>query len=51
MIDNIYHIQAVNVALTHFKRWVIGKMKGIGDNGVMKQSLIFFNINFCDCAH
>ena len=29
VIDNIYHIQTVNGAITHFKSWVIGKMKGV----------------------
>ena len=29
VIDNIYHIQTVNGSITHFKSWVIGKMKGI----------------------
>jgi len=29
VIENIYHIQTVNGYITHFKSWVIGKMKGI----------------------
>ena len=29
VIENIYHIQTVNGSITHFKSWVIGKMKGI----------------------
>ena len=29
VIENVYHIQTVNCSITHFKSWVIGKMKGI----------------------
>ncbi|WP_166372148.1 IS1595 family transposase [Psychromonas sp. SA13A] len=29
VIENIYHIQTVNGAITHFKSWVVGKMKGV----------------------
>ena len=29
VIENIYHIQTVNGSITHFKSWVIGKMKGV----------------------
>jgi transposase-like protein len=29
VIEGVYHIQTVNGAITHFKSWVIGKMKGI----------------------
>ncbi|MEI6894467.1 MAG: IS1595 family transposase [Colwellia sp.] len=29
VIENIYHIQTVNGSISHFKSWVIGKMKGV----------------------
>ncbi len=41
VIGNIYHIQTVNGSITHFKSWVIGKMKGIGTK-YLRQYLAWF---------
>ena len=37
VIENIYHIQTVNDAITHFKSWVVGKMKGIATIFIAKR--------------